>query len=94
MGKDGGIGEITLTDMLAKIYDLERINEEYEQFLDKTKNVKPDFLILFEYLSILKKDPQLPFRILPGWWLGEKAHQKYEKIMHYFFIDRRGRDSQ
>ena len=89
MGENGGIGEITLIDMLAKIYNLKNINEKYNLFLDKVRKSKPNSLILLEYLSILKDDPQLPFNLLPNWWLGNKAHQKYEKIK--LFYDASGR---
>lgn len=82
IGTDGGIGETTIQDLLIRIYSLENINDQYEEFIKHTgeKNKTSKYL-LFEYLSILKSDPQLPFELLPKGWLGDKAYQAYRKII-------------
>ena len=69
VGKDGGIGETRLGDLLVSLYSLGEINDRYEIFLNKAK-VKKKYakLMLIEYLSILQDDPQLPFEVLPSWW--------------------------
>jgi phenylacetic acid degradation operon negative regulatory protein len=33
-----------------------------------------------DFIRILQKDPQLPFALLPHYWLGDKAHKLYQKI--------------
>jgi len=81
VGKDGGIGETSLQDLLMRLYDLEKLNERYETFMKNAqKKEKPIQYLLFEYLSILKDDPELPFELLPKGWLGEKAYILYERL--------------
>jgi DNA-binding transcriptional regulator PaaX len=84
IGKDGGIGEEIIQDVLIKLYSLENINDKYKKFLINADTKTPVNLLLFEYLSILKEDPQLPFEILPKNWLGHKAYQCYQKLLHKF----------
>lgn len=81
IGKDGGIGETTIQDFLVKVYSLEKLNERYEEFIKNVKNKFSSYVnLLFEYLSILKDDPQLPFELLPKGWLGDKAYVHYLEI--------------
>lgn len=81
IGPDGGIGEETIQNLLVRLYNLEKINDRYDEFIKKAKNERlPNIKIMFEYLSILKEDPQLPFSLLPKDWLGEKANMEYEKL--------------
>lgn len=81
IGKDGGVGETTIQDLLIKVYSLDKLDERYKEFLNNTKNSKFTLIkLLFEYTAILKDDPQLPFRLLPIGWLGEKAYLKYEDL--------------
>ncbi len=78
IGKDGGVGEMTIQDLLVKLYYLEDLNDRYDRFIKNTKNKSlPLINLLFEYLSILKDDPQLPFKILPKGWSGDIAHAQY-----------------
>ncbi len=83
LGKEGGIGEMKIQDLMVKLFNLNEINIRYEELLkemqDKHK-VKPYRYLLFKYLSILKDDPQLPFELLPTNWSGNKAYQLYEDI--------------
>jgi len=78
MGQDGGIGEETLQDLLVRVYQLADINKRYEDFIKNAINLSiPIINLLFEYLSILKDDPQLPFELLPKDWSGDKAYEQY-----------------
>ncbi len=85
VGKDGGIGELTIQSLLVKLYSLENINDRYEDFIrdSKGKNMTI-FSLLCRYLSILKDDPQLPFELLPRGWLGDKAFILYESLMNKY----------
>ncbi|KKR34034.1 MAG: PaaX domain protein [Candidatus Gottesmanbacteria bacterium GW2011_GWC2_39_8] len=87
IGKDGGIGEISLQDLLVQIYSLDKLNEKYEDFIssyrNKNKNIK---FLIFQYLSILKDDPQLPFELLPQGWSGDKAYSNYEKLREEYTL--------
>lgn len=80
LGKDGNIGEEDLDDLLSRVYQLENLNERYGAFIqDLKENKLSKTQAFFQYLSILKDDPQLPFEILPYNWLGDKAYQYLEE---------------
>lgn len=82
VGNDGGIGEITIEELIIQLYDLKKLNERYKEFIEKVNNeIKNSPYLLFEYLSILKDDPQLPFELLPKWWLGDKAYLISQGLM-------------
>lgn len=82
IGKDGGIGETDIKDLLVKLYNLEGLNYRYEKFLSKAKSKSATLsFLLFEYLSILKDDPQLPFELLPGGWRGNDAYKVYQNLI-------------
>ena len=81
-GTDGGIGGETIENLIIRVYDLELLNERYREFLDmvkKKESSRTSLAVL--YLSILKDDPQLPFKLLPYWWLGDDAHKAYRKLI-------------
>lgn len=78
--KEGIIGMSPLK-ILNKLYQIDLINARYKEYLDKAhQNASRDFLI-FNFLSILAHDPQLPADILPSDWQGEAAHIKYLQIL-------------
>lgn len=87
VGRDGGIGEENIQDLLVRLYSLEKLNERYEKFIrnieEKNNTLRN---LLFEYLSILKNDPQLPFLLLPKGWLGVKAYELYEKSKKEYIL--------
>lgn len=81
IGQDGGIGETTIQDFLVKVYSLEKLNDRYEEFIKKAKHKSSSLVsLLFEYLSVLKEDPQLPFELLPKGWSGDKAYIRYMEL--------------
>lgn len=81
MGKDGGVGEISMQDLLVRVYQLEDINDRYDRFIKNAKSKSlPLVNKMFEYLSILKDDPQLPFELLPIGWLGDSAFKYYIEL--------------
>lgn len=85
IGSDGTIGETIIQDLLVKLYSLEELNDRYDTFIKNTKEKnKPVQSLLFEYLSILKDDPQLPFSLLPKGWLGDKAYLSYEELRRLY----------
>lgn len=81
IGTDGSIGDEDLRTLVARIYRLTDLNKKYEEFIELYENGKniDKLQANFIYLSILKEDPQLPFSLLPGDWLGDNAHQIYNK---------------
>lgn len=80
IGTDGGIGETTVKDLIFQVYELEKLNERYKEFITLVKQENAQNFLLWKYLSILKNDPQLPFELLPVDWLGEKAYFVYSTI--------------
>jgi DNA-binding transcriptional regulator PaaX len=81
VGKDGGIGETTVQDLVVRLYSLETLNKRYYDFISQvTKITLPVKSMILKYLSILDDDPQLPFELLPKGWLGDKAYRQYLKL--------------
>ena len=78
--KDGLIG-VSSDKILNKLYDLDRINTKYREYLDVAhQNASRDFLI-FNYFSVLTLDPQLLPQFLPPSWQGDNAHTKHLQIL-------------
>lgn len=76
VGKEGSVGDEDLDDLVARIFHLDKLNDRYEDFIQKLKEKKlTKFQASFEFMSILNDDPQLPFEILPYNWQGDKAYQ-------------------
>lgn len=78
--KPVGRARKNLLPILAEAYGLKNLNLRYRGFLDLVnQNNKPPQELCLRFLAILKDDPQLPFRLLPQDWLGDKAHHIYLK---------------
>lgn len=75
LGKDGSIGEENLQSLVVRIYKLDSLNLRYEDWLEDVASFRFDRFAVVRYLSILRKDPQLPFELLPLWWKGDKAYR-------------------
>lgn len=78
MGIDGHIGEMTVFELIAKVYDLESISDKYIDYVERfsVEILPKDAPFLFlEYLAALKSDPQLPTELLPLDWPGKKAFE-------------------
>lgn len=84
LGEDGSIGEEDFKELLARIYDLDVLNSEYGAFLEKyRRRVTSRREMVFEFLSILQSDPQLPFPLLPEDWLGEHAYRLLQNTLRW-----------
>ncbi len=74
LGKNGAIGEEDLKSLVARVWQLDLINDRYEEWLREYKRSDGlDQWLVTRYLSILRDDPQLPFSLLPKWWKGDRA---------------------
>jgi len=83
LGKDGTIGNQDLSDLLVNVYKLTDLNEKYKNYILTVKeNKSTKEQLVFHYLNILGNDPQLPFPLLPEWWLGNTAFKHFYKISH------------
>jgi phenylacetic acid degradation operon negative regulatory protein len=86
LGPDGSFGDRPLQELIADAYQLSRLNLQYGGFLNefpagsKRDSVKKQ-QAFFSFNSILAQDPQLPFELLPDWWLGDKAFRLYRRIV-------------
>ena len=80
IGKDGSIGEERIDELINKIYKLDELNLKYKELISLLESGSLSKIQAeFQYFSILQKDPQLPFEILPFGWLGDKAYQLLNK---------------
>lgn len=78
MGIGGNIGNMTVPELIAKVYDLESVSDKYIDYIEKfSVEILPKDapFLFFEYLSALKSDPQLPVELLPSDWPGKKAFE-------------------
>lgn len=79
LGPNRTIGEEDIKTLIKRVYNLEILNKRYKEFIDKFMNIKTSVHpeIYFAYHQILRDDPQLPFELLPGDWLGDKAYKLF-----------------
>lgn len=77
MGTDGHIGEMTVAELISKVYNLNSVKTQYATLihhLSKTTDLTEAPLLFLEYLAALKNDPQLPKELLPADWPGDKVY--------------------
>jgi DNA-binding transcriptional regulator PaaX len=79
IGKDGSLGDEDIKSLIVKVYHLDDLNNRYKLLLKNDKNI--DISFVMRYLSILHDDPQLPFPLLPSWWVGGKVYLKVKSIL-------------
>lgn len=89
LGKDGSIGEEGLTGLVVGVYRLEQLNDRYQEWIDDVQAQKIDQLSVVKYLSVLRDDPQLPFVLLPSWWVGDEAYHLVRPFFRKLSIFRR-----
>jgi phenylacetic acid degradation operon negative regulatory protein len=68
-----------LPELLERIYHLSELNKRYKNFIQRSYR-KDKLAISFEYLNILKDDPQLPFELEPKSFVGKQAYEIYKKL--------------
>lgn len=76
--------------LAEKVWNTEEINNQYRGLIDQYRELKKNSekenqewrkrRLYFEYLNILRQDPQLPRELLPEDWMGERAHQLFSKF--------------
>jgi phenylacetic acid degradation operon negative regulatory protein len=78
--KDGFLGEEKIEDFIWWQSGLAELNVEYREFLDKYDKEKNSLSKMFQdYFNLLKKDPQVPFELLPDEYLGDEAYLLFNK---------------
>lgn len=93
--KDGAIAGKSMKELLAKVYRLDELNRRYKEFLkqplekwpgynydrrEELQGVKRRHKVAFEFYSILRNDPQLPFKLLPDDWKGDEAFKRFSSL--------------
>lgn len=74
------IGGQDIRRVIAKVYQLDKIEQEYRDFVRAAEAKKlAGAQLIMTYYSILKRDPQLPFELLSDSWWGEDAYEVYKK---------------
>lgn len=82
LGLDGKIGDEDLKSLLRRVYKLDQLNEQYQEFIDKypPSNKFSPLKVSFDFYHLLSADPQLPFELLPKDWQGNKAYQLFTRL--------------
>lgn len=85
MGADGALGETSLKELVIRAFGLQSLNDQYQNFLHQFPLSSRHQLVtrsqaFFCFNGILTHDPQLPFELLPDWWLGDKAWRRFTAI--------------
>ncbi|MBI2028796.1 hypothetical protein HYT02_00040 [Candidatus Gottesmanbacteria bacterium] len=65
--------------LIERVYKLKDVNKQYDYFLNQINKITSLLKLSFLYNSVLSKDPQLPFRLEPTWFLANKAYSVYRK---------------
>lgn len=82
---EGGIGGWDIETVVKEVYKLDDLEKLYIDFVEKVDAGKlSGFGLFLNYLAILKKDPQLPFQLLPHPWTGELANDYFEEELKKF----------
>ncbi len=91
LGTDASVGEETMGGLVSRLYDLEILNQRYQDWLANFSKHTMNFEAYVRYLAILKDDPQLPFPLLPKWWKGDRAYEIIQPLLSLLSIDSRPR---
>lgn len=81
LGQDASIGEEDIQTLLVRVYDLEKLNARYEEWLSQNDEGRFDHYALIQFLAVLRDDPQLPFALLPPWWKGREAYERVKALL-------------
>lgn len=80
LGKDGAIGNESLFELISRIYHLEALTNEYQEFIETYKYDRktPFWKVSVDYFRVLKHDPQIPFELLPKDFPAAVAYKIYK----------------
>ena len=77
------VGEEESKVFANKIWKLDQINMKYKNLIEEVREKSPERLF-FEYLFVLKQDPQLSPELLPEDWYGDKAYLIFKNCFPNF----------
>lgn len=86
LGPDGLLGDRPLTEIVKDAYRIDQLNQDYAEFLrvfptSTLDNPSTRLPAWFQFQSILQRDPQLPFELLPDDWLGDRAYNRIRPLV-------------
>lgn len=79
-GKDSNIAGTDFKELVRRVYRLDELNKRYEEFLKSPLENWPRYRVAAVFYSILKDDPQLPFKLLPKGWKGNEAYERFSTL--------------
>lgn len=73
------IGKEDSQTLAERVWKLDKINQQYAELISEWEkaNEKERSWLRFKYLAILREDPQLPKKLLPKDWLGERVRRLF-----------------
>ncbi len=82
VGKDGDVGQEDVKNLVARVFQLDELNDRYVDYLDEfgRGGEFSESQAVFGFLSILGDDPQLPFDLLPDDWVGDEAYILFKEL--------------
>lgn len=84
VGKDGSIAGKTIPELIGEFYDLDEAGYKYQAFINRYEGLTAvevdQWELHWEWLECVRKDPQLPFKLLPRNFPDKKAYKLYRKL--------------
>jgi len=67
--------------LIEQSFGLSKISDEYKQYISRTEAGELDTRSqkIFEFLRVLKTDPQVPYDLIPEDWAGYKAYEIFKE---------------
>ncbi|OGG01525.1 hypothetical protein A2Z33_00625 [Candidatus Gottesmanbacteria bacterium RBG_16_52_11] len=84
VGKDGSVGDEDLKALVVRVYGLEKLNTRYKEWMSSAYLSESESML--RYLAVLRDDPQLPFDLMPDWWLGDEAYFRIKSAMEKLYF--------
>lgn len=80
LGKDGSLGDEGVIEMVSRIFDLKKINQEYRRWVKHALITDKEGIFHhgLRFLAILRDDPVVPKELLSVNWMGEQALKIFE----------------
>lgn len=81
LGRDGAVGDETMSVLLDRVYLLAELNRRYYELIQEwKKSAGHTFSLRIAYDRIVKDDPQIPYGLLPKDWKGDEAYRLVNNV--------------
>lgn len=84
------LGIVDYKEFANNIWNIKAINDLYNEYIANfslVKDLRHSLVGQLRYLTILKKDPQLPQEFLDHNWKAHIANELYQRLINSFFIE-------